>query len=47
MKVTLVPGRELDADLVGTWIQLQQANPDLVSPYFHPQFTKIIAAGAE
>ena len=44
MKITLVPGRELDADLFGTWIQLQQANPDLVSPYFHPQFTKIIAA---
>src|SRR5262249_1327423 len=32
------------ADLVDAWTRLQQANPDLRSPYFHPEFTKIIAA---
>jgi CelD/BcsL family acetyltransferase involved in cellulose biosynthesis len=44
MKVTLVPGRELGPDLVAAWTGLQAANPDLVSPYFHPEFTKAIAA---
>jgi CelD/BcsL family acetyltransferase involved in cellulose biosynthesis len=44
MKVTLVPGRELGSDLVAAWTRLQAANPDLVSPYFHPEFTRSIAA---
>jgi CelD/BcsL family acetyltransferase involved in cellulose biosynthesis len=44
MKVTLVPGRELGADLVAAWTGLQAANPDLASPYFHPEFTRSIAA---
>ena len=44
MKVTLVPGRELGSDLVAAWTGLQAANPDLVSPYFHPEFTRIVAA---
>jgi CelD/BcsL family acetyltransferase involved in cellulose biosynthesis len=44
MKVTLVPGRELGSDLAAAWTRLQAANPDLVSPYFHPEFTKSIAA---
>jgi CelD/BcsL family acetyltransferase involved in cellulose biosynthesis len=44
MKVTLVPGRELGADLVGVWTGLQRANPALASPYFHPEFTRIVAA---
>jgi CelD/BcsL family acetyltransferase involved in cellulose biosynthesis len=44
MKVTLVPGRELGSDLVAAWTQLQVANPDLASPYFHPEFTRCIAA---
>jgi CelD/BcsL family acetyltransferase involved in cellulose biosynthesis len=44
MKVTLVPGRELGPDLVAAWTRLQNANSDLVSPYFHPQFTRCIAA---
>jgi CelD/BcsL family acetyltransferase involved in cellulose biosynthesis len=44
MKVTLVPGQELSDDLAGVWIRLQQANPDLASPFFHPNFTKAIAA---
>jgi CelD/BcsL family acetyltransferase involved in cellulose biosynthesis len=44
MKVTLVPGRELGSDLVAAWTGLQAANPELVSPYFHPEFTRIVAA---
>jgi CelD/BcsL family acetyltransferase involved in cellulose biosynthesis len=44
MKVTLVPGRELGSDLVAAWTRLQAANPDLASPYFHPEFTTSIAA---
>ena len=44
MKVSLIPGQELSDDLVRVWIGLQQANPDLASPYFHPEFTKVIAA---
>jgi CelD/BcsL family acetyltransferase involved in cellulose biosynthesis len=44
MKVTLVPGRELGSDLVGAWAQIRQTNPTLASPYFHPEFTRVIAA---
>lgn len=44
METTLVSGKEIGPDLAASWRQLQQANPDLASPYFHPQFTKIIAA---
>jgi CelD/BcsL family acetyltransferase involved in cellulose biosynthesis len=44
MKVTLIPGRELSADLIRVWGELQRSNADLVSPFFHPEFTQIIAA---
>jgi CelD/BcsL family acetyltransferase involved in cellulose biosynthesis len=44
MKVSLIPGRELCDELVRMWIRLQQANPDLASPYFHPEFTNVIAS---
>ena len=44
MKVTLIPGQELSDDLARVWIRLQQANADLASPYFHPEFTSVIAA---
>jgi CelD/BcsL family acetyltransferase involved in cellulose biosynthesis len=44
MRVTLVPGLELGADLIGVWGRLRQANPDLASPYFHPEFTRIVAS---
>jgi CelD/BcsL family acetyltransferase involved in cellulose biosynthesis len=43
MKVSLIPGRKLSEDLVGAWMGLQQTNPDLVSPYFHPKFSGIVA----
>jgi CelD/BcsL family acetyltransferase involved in cellulose biosynthesis len=47
MKVTLVPGRELSSDLIRAWAEIQQANPTLASPYFHPEFTRVIAAVRE
>ena len=47
MRVTLIPARELGADLVRHWLELQQSNPDLISPYFHPEFTRNIAETRE
>jgi CelD/BcsL family acetyltransferase involved in cellulose biosynthesis len=44
MKVTLIPGSELSQDLEGVWLKCQRANPTLTSPYFHPEFTRAIAA---
>src|SRR4051794_17226783 len=44
MKVSLIPGHEISDDLARVWIGLQQTNPDLSSPYFHPEFTNVIAA---
>jgi CelD/BcsL family acetyltransferase involved in cellulose biosynthesis len=44
MKITIVPGRELSSDLIRGWGGLQQANPALASPYFHPEFTRVMAA---
>lgn len=43
MKVTLVRGHELSADLVATWRAIQDANPSLRSPYFCPEFTQLAA----
>ena len=43
MKVTLVPGGELGSDLVRAWAEIQESNPTLASPYFHPEFTRAIA----
>jgi CelD/BcsL family acetyltransferase involved in cellulose biosynthesis len=43
MKVALIPGRELSADLILVWAELQRNNPHLASPFFHPEFTHIIA----
>ena len=44
MKVRVVPARELDADLMERWAQLQEADPRLSSPYFCPEFTQAAAA---
>jgi CelD/BcsL family acetyltransferase involved in cellulose biosynthesis len=44
MKVTLIPAQELSDDLVLVWLKLRQANPDLASPYFDPEFTRIISS---
>jgi CelD/BcsL family acetyltransferase involved in cellulose biosynthesis len=44
MKVSLIRGRELSDDILRAWQRLRQANPDLRSPYFHPEFTRIMAS---
>jgi CelD/BcsL family acetyltransferase involved in cellulose biosynthesis len=44
MKVTLVPGNEINAELIDAWVKLQQKNPNLASPFFHPEFTRVIAS---
>jgi CelD/BcsL family acetyltransferase involved in cellulose biosynthesis len=44
MKVNLVRVGELGEDILRAWQRLRQANPDLGSPYFHPEFTSIIAS---
>jgi CelD/BcsL family acetyltransferase involved in cellulose biosynthesis len=43
MKISIIPGRELSDSLVGNWRRLQQSNADLASPYFHPEFTRVVA----
>ncbi|WP_425618578.1 GNAT family N-acetyltransferase [Anatilimnocola sp. NA78] len=44
LKVRVVPGRELSADLCAHWSQIQSSNPTLGSPYFCPEFTQTVAA---
>src|SRR5262249_19779409 len=44
MKIAVIPGRALGADLVREWIDLQDGNSDLASPCFHPEFRRSIAA---
>ena len=44
MKVSLISGRELSDDVARAWLLIQQGNPELASPFFHPEFTKIVAS---
>lgn len=44
MKFSILPGRDLSSDLIQTWREIQQTNPDLRSPFFCPEFTLAIAA---
>lgn len=44
MKFTILPGRELDAELQSTWRELQKANFELASPFFCPEFTTAVAS---
>jgi CelD/BcsL family acetyltransferase involved in cellulose biosynthesis len=44
MKISVVPGRELTADHVTAWSDMQQANPRLESPFFRPEFVQAVAA---
>jgi len=44
MQITLIPGRELGRDLVDRWTELQRSNPLLISPFFAPEFTSVVAA---
>src|SRR5215813_1545761 len=43
MRISLLQGRELSDDISSIWVHLHKANPDLASPYFHPEFTRTIA----
>jgi hypothetical protein len=47
MRVSLVRSREVNEGLTGAWERLRQGNLDLVSPYFHPEFTQIIASSRD
>lgn len=47
MKIRLIPGRELNGELIEQWSALQASNPDLCSPYFCPEFTAAVAAVRE
>jgi len=44
MDVHVIPGRDLDHDLVRTWTELQGTNAQLESPYFAPEFTQAVAS---
>ncbi len=42
-RVTLVPGRELNDDLVAAWHAITAARPSLAGPFFQPEFTRLVA----
>jgi CelD/BcsL family acetyltransferase involved in cellulose biosynthesis len=44
MRISLLRGTELSDDIASVWARLHKANPDLASPYFHPEFTRSISA---
>lgn len=44
MTLSVIPASELTSDLCATWRRIQQANPDLKSPFFAPEFTRAVAS---
>lgn len=44
MNITLHAGSRLTAEQIEAWKRLQQANPELDSPFFRPEFTQAVAA---
>jgi len=44
MKIALIAGKELCRELKGRWAEIQLADPDLASPYFHPEYFSAVAA---
>ncbi|HEV2083341.1 MAG TPA: GNAT family N-acetyltransferase [Brevundimonas sp.] len=44
LAVDLISPEELDASLVEAWRAMVDADPDLVSPYFQPEFTQVAGA---
>ncbi|WP_051470166.1 GNAT family N-acetyltransferase [Fischerella sp. PCC 9605] len=44
MKVTVIPGKSLTSEYSLLWSSFQQANSQLSSPYFCPEFTSAVAA---
>jgi CelD/BcsL family acetyltransferase involved in cellulose biosynthesis len=44
VNITTIAGRDLSPELARAWGALQRANPDLSSPFFHPEFTRCVAS---
>ena len=44
MKIHHIAGHELDDDLTRQWAALQRAEPVFESAFFHPEFTRAVAA---
>lgn len=42
--IRIIPARELTQDMAARWRAIQATNPELASPYFCPDYTRIIAA---
>src|SRR5882762_2035592 len=47
MRFKVIPGQGVDSGLARTWRQIQDANSDLASPCFAPEFTRAAAAARE
>ena len=47
LSITTIPAQQLTPEHVTDWIRLQQADPELASPYFRPEFTQAVAAVRE
>jgi len=44
LRVRLVAGKQLSGELAERWRELQCSNPALLSPYFCPEFTQVVAS---
>lgn len=44
MVVRVLDGRHLPDGVIESWLTLHRAEPTLASPFFHPEFTRIVAA---
>jgi len=42
-KISIIPAQELDQALIKRWVELRDSNPGLANPFFHPEFTRVIA----
>jgi len=43
MKITVIPANDLTSSHVAAWSRFQQADPELESPFFRPEFTRLVA----
>ena len=44
LKITALPARDLTESHWARWEEIHRGNPDLDSPYFHPEFTRIVGS---
>ena len=44
MVIRVLDARDLPSSIVGTWSELQLAEPTLASPFFRPELTELVAA---